>query len=183
MRAAYSAGFKKKMIEKMMSPGGPSVAELSEKAGVHQTTLSRWLREGTTVPAVSKRKTKRRGRAEPPRQAAPRRPQDWSPEDKLQALRDSEGLEDAELGAYLRRVGLHDDDLAQWREQAQQAALAALGGRKQRSADSKRIRNLQREVQRKDRALAEAAALLVLAKKARALWADEDDDTTGSNDE
>lgn len=175
------------MIGKLAAPGGPNAYELAEKVGVHQTTLSRWLREATTVRPVAKSKKLRRRRQSvidaPTAPPAARRPQDWSPEDKLRALQETEGLEGAELGAYLRRQGLHEADLAQWREQVQQAALAALGSAKQRSAASKRIRKLEREVQRKDKALAEAAALLVLAKKARALWGDEDDDTTGSNDE
>ena len=42
----------------------------------------------------------------------------------------------------------------------------------------KRIKDLEKELLRKDRALAEAAALLVLKKKAQDLWEDEDDDTT-----
>ena len=59
------------------------------------------------------------------------------------------------------------------------AALAALGGKRQRTQDQKKIRELERELNRKDKALAETAALLVLAKKARALWGDEDDEPTG----
>jgi hypothetical protein len=78
---------------------------------------------------------------------------------------------------------VHEADLAEWRTQAHDAVLAAFSGRRQRTADQKRVRKLESELRRKDKALAEAAALLVLTKKAQALWPDEDDDTTGSDDE
>lgn len=172
------------MVRKLASPGGPSANALSAEVGVSQSTLSRWLREATSLAAtVPQRKKKRRapasatGRSEPP--ARPRRPQDWSPDDKMGILREAEGLAEEDLGALLRREGLHQSQLDQWRRDA----FEALGGRKQRSAEQKRIRHLEREVKRKDKALAEAAALLVLQKKVRALWADEDDDTTPGSDE
>ena len=60
-----------------------------------------------------------------------------------------------------------------------QQALAALGGSRARTKEQQRIRELERELNRKDKALAETAALLVLAKKVHALWGDEDDDTSG----
>ena len=47
----------------------------------------------------------------------------------------------------------------------------------------RRVRELERELNRKEKALAEAAALLVLKKKAQAIWGDEDDDTDPRNDE
>jgi transposase-like protein len=112
-----------------------------------------------------------------------RRPEDWPPEDKLRAIEEARGLNGEALGAFLRRQGLHEADLAAWRRQAEQAALAALGGRRQRNAEQKRVRKLESELRRKDKALAEAAALLVLSKKLNALWGDEDGDTTGSDDE
>ena len=168
------------MIRKLSSPRGPSVHELAAKSGVHQTTLSRWLREGTTVRALMSQDDNHDSSV-PPR--ARQRPQDFSPEEKLRIVQQAAKLQDSELGAFLRREGIHEADLAEWREQAHDAALAALAGRRQRTTEQKRLRKLESELRRKDKALAEAAALLVLAKKARALWPDEDDDTTGSDDE
>jgi len=101
----------------------------------------------------------------------------------MRVLREADGLDDTELGALLRREGLHEVQLEQWRQAVDEAALSALGGRKQRSADQKKVRQLERELKRKDKALAEAAALLVLQKKFQALWADEDENTTEGSDE
>ena len=69
------------------------------------------------------------------------------------------------------------------------AVSEALGGsgprptERARSEDKRRLKKLERELARKDKALAEAAALLVLQKKVQAIWGDEDDDTDEENDE
>lgn len=161
------------MILKLTSPRGPSVHELAAKVGIHQTTLSRWLREATTVRRTMTDEQQNGGR---PARAC--RPEDLTPEDKLRILREAARLEGSELGAFLRREGVHEADLTRWREAADGGALAALGGRRQRSVEQKRVRKLESELKRKDKALAEAAALLVLSKKARALWGDHEDEST-----
>jgi transposase len=163
------------MILKLTSPRGPSIAELAAKSNVSKTTLSRWLREATTVRRTMSDEQQNSGR---PLRA--RRPEDVSPEDKLRILREAARLDGSELGAFLRREGV----LERWRSTVEEAGLAALAGRRQRSAEQKRVRKLESELRRKDKALAEAAALLVLEKKVQALWGDrEDDDTSGSNEE
>jgi transposase-like protein len=127
------------------------------------------------VPAVSKRKTTQKKRAG----TTGKRPQDWSAEAKLQVVLEAAALSDDELGEFLRRKGLHDAQLEQWREQLERAAPEVFGSRRRAkvSPEVKRIRELEKELLRKDKALAEAAALIVLKKKALAIWGDEDDDT------
>jgi len=103
------------------------------------------------------------------------RPEDLSPREKLRLVIEAARLDDAQLGDFLRREGVHEEDLSRWREEA----VSGLSGATKASAPpSKRMRDLERELKRKDKALAEAAALLVLSKKARALWGEEDDDTS-----
>jgi transposase-like protein len=183
--ATFSPEFKEAMVRKMAAPGGKSANALSAEVGIAQTTLSRWLREASNLTHVPRKKKKPKApvTAQPPESAVrPRRPQDWSPEEKMRVLREADGLDDAELGGLLRREGLHEANIEQWRQTVTEAALSALGGRKQRSAEQKKVRQLERELQRKDKALAEAAALLVLQKKVRALWGDEDESTTEESD-
>jgi transposase len=150
------------MIRKLSHPSGPGVNELAAKTEVHQTTLSRWRREATILHA--KMSPKRDDETETKPQVA-RRPQDFLPEDKLRIVQQAMQLRDADLGAFLKREGLHEADLAEWCEQVNEAALATLSGRRQRTSEQKRVRKLEREQRRKEKALAEAAALLVLAKK------------------
>jgi transposase-like protein len=137
-----------------------------------------WKRKAATVVAVSNKST-------PVSASRPRRPEDWSAQERLRVVNEASRLSEAELGEFLRREGLHEETLRGWRNAVQDAALEALqpaGSVRARGGDRKRIKQLERELARKDAALAEAAALLVLKKKAQAIWGDEDDDTSEEND-
>ena len=108
-----------------------------------------------------------------------KRPQDWTPEEKRQAVIEAATVPEAELGAFLRRQGLHEAQLREWRQQVLEGlARPAPGAKKKPTPEGRRVRQLERELARQDKALAEAAALLVLKKRAQAIWGDEDDDTT-----
>ena len=182
----YSEAFKAKMVQRMSSPDGVSAYALSEDVGVHQTTLSRWLLEAGRVESVSKRKKQpRKTKPSTGTESSGRRPDDWTPAEKLEAVMEAAGLPEDELGEFLRRKGLHEEQLEQWREQVKKAGLESLGDTGRRggraSPEAKRLRELEKELRRKDKALAEASALLVLKKKAQAIWGDEDDDTDPRN--
>ena len=166
----YSAKFKARIVAKMVGPHAVSANALSDEVGIHQPTLSRWLREAHTVPAMPKKPRRLKEGVHA------RRPQDWNPEEKLRVVVEASGLADEELGAFLRKEGLHQAQLDEWLAMAR-SSLAVRKGPKKASAESKRIRELERELRRKEKALAETAALLVLQKKVRAIWGDEDDDT------
>jgi transposase-like protein len=102
-----------------------------------------------------------------------KRPQDWTAAEKLDAVLEASRLGEAELGEFLRTRGLHREHIEQWRSAAE-GGLARPG---QVSPEARRVRELEKELRRKEKALAEAAALLVLKKKVEAIWGDEDDDT------
>jgi transposase-like protein len=162
----YSESFKASMVKKLMMPRGPTASALSIRTGICQPTLSRWLRDAKEE-VMPQSKLPVRGA---------RRPEEWGPEEKLALLTQSEGLAGEDLGELLRREGVHEADLAEWRS----AALVGLGTRPKTSAvsgDARRVRELERELLRKDKALAETAALLVLKKKVQEYWGDEDDST------
>jgi len=167
----YSEAFKANMVKKLMTPGGPTASALSIRSGICQPTLSRWLRDAKEE-GMSQRK---------PSERVPRRPDEWKPEEKLRLLAHAEGLAGDALGEFLRREGVHEADLAEWRG----ATLVALGTRVKTpavSGDARRVRELERELLRKDKALAETAALLVLKKKVHDYWGDEDDSTKKETD-
>jgi hypothetical protein len=105
----------------------------------------------------------------------------WTAREKLRVVVETGQLSDQELGAYLRREGLHGAQVQQWRETAESALGRPSRARSQQRAEVRTLRALERELRRKDKALAEAAALLVLKKKAQAIWGDEDDATAGRN--
>jgi hypothetical protein len=154
------------------------VSVLAREAGVPEGTLFRWKKE-TTLGGMS---------ADRPDDKTPsptKPPQQWSSEEKLAVVLEAAAVPEAELGAFLRRRGLHAAQLAEWRAQML-AGLAGRGSKADRKAaavEARRVRDLERELRRKDKALAEAAALLILKKKAQAIWGDADDNTDPENEE
>ena len=168
----YSDGFKARMVQRMAGPEAISASALSKEVGVQQPTLSRWLRQARTVPAMGgSDSSKGRKGAKSTRQ--------WSPEDKLRVVQEAATLSDDELGALLRREGLHMADLDEWRAAVMSALTASTKSKSRKpSPEAKKIRALEKELNRKEKALAEVAALLALKKKAEEIWGDGDDDTT-----
>ncbi len=173
----YSEVFKQRMVKKLCPPEAISACSLAKEVGVSQGSLSRWKREAATLGTMTTNDQNNE-------QTDPRRPQDWSPEEIMQVLLETAALSDKELGGYLRRKGLYEATLKQWRVSVNNALgkrqPKAKKSREQKEAE-KRIRKLEQELKRKNAALAETAALLVLKKKVQEIWGDGDDDTIGRN--
>jgi transposase len=171
------------MVQRMTGADPVTAGALSEELGVAQSTLSRWLREASFSLRSDQDPAMEFFTEVNKAQMTPKRPKDWSPEEKLQAVLEASGLPEDELGAFLRRKGIHDIHLQQWRQEMLNGLQNASPVKKAKgkSPEAKRLRELEKELNRKEKALAEAAALLVLKKKAQAIWGDEDDDTTKRN--
>lgn len=161
------------MVSKLVGPNAVSATALANETGLAQATLSRWLKEASTIKSSMPPKNDQKPTA--------KQLQEWTPEEKLAVVNEASTLSEGELGAFLRGKGLTTAVLDEWREQA----MTGLRGTKQVAATvvgSKRIRQLERELARKDKALAEAAALALLQKKVQLLFGDEDDDTDSKKD-
>lgn len=174
----YTDSFKAKMVQRLSAPNAVTAMSLSKEVGVSQSQLSRWLRMARTVAPMSKDRPSDRvvqvsGGAR-------------SASEKLRIVMAAAALGPDELGAFLRREGVHEAELEQWRAavlEAGQTALEGGGGRPAaRGAEGKRIKDLERELRRKDKALAEAAALLVLQKKFHTYLEERDRDTDEENE-
>ena len=166
----YSNGFKSRMIRRLTGQDRVSATQLAEEVGVAQPTLSRWLRDAS-------QHKEGKGNGHVPQQP-PMRPDDLPPQEKLRLVMDAAELSEEELGAFLRRHGLHEAQLQEWRAAAFGALQKPKKSKPGKSPEAKRIQDLERELNRKDRALAEVTALLALKKKLDALLGDGDDDTT-----
>jgi transposase-like protein len=156
----YTQSFKEAMVKKMGGPEAKSATELGQEVGVPQSTLSRWLRDCGSLSGEGTEGT------------MGKRAQKWPAEEKLRAVVEYERLEEESRGKYLREKGLYGVDIQRWR-----AEVLAVLGKKPRKGDAQgqRIRALEAELRRKESALAETAALLVLKKKAQAIWGDRED--------
>ena len=161
-------------MQRMLGPSGMSASALSAEVDVGQPTLSRWLREARNVEGSGGGKMRERGKS-----GEARRAQDRTAEEKLRAIAEAAAVEEQELGAWLRGEGLHAADLERWRAEALEGLKGPRARRsKGQTAEAKRIRELEKELRRKEKALAEAAALLVLKKKMEAFWEDDEGGST-----
>lgn len=160
------------MVSKLVGPRAMSATALSKETGLAQATLSRWLKEASTL---------RRPMPPDDKKLVAKQLQEWTPEEKFTVVLEAASLSEGELGLFLRSKGLTEAVLDEWREQA----MTGLRGTKQVAANvvgSKRVKELERELARKDKALAEAAALALLQKKVQAFYGEEDDDTESKKD-
>ena len=165
----YSQGFKARMVQRMTGFEKVSATALADEIGVAQQTLSRWKREARTVSAMGSTRKQSKNGGKSPRQ--------WSVKEKLQVVLEAAALSDEELGEFLRRKGLHTVQIEEWHRLATEALTSRKKPTRKKSPEVRRIKELEKELLRKDRALAEVAALLALKKKAQEIWGDEDDDT------
>lgn len=100
-------------------------------------------------------------------------PDDWSSQDKFAVILETAHLNVQELSEYCRSKGLFPEQIERWK----QAFIQGLEHTKpdvETKESRKKIQKLEQEIRRKDKALAETAALLVLSKKLQALWAEEE---------
>ena len=152
----YSKGFKARMIQRLTVPNPVSANALAGEVGVCQATLSRWLRDHT-ISGMSKDQ--------------PSSSRRWTASEKLRIVLESFRLDESELGKMLRREGVHDAQLKEWQDAVTAGAKAQLEPKKRKSGaktqEQKKIESLEREVNRKDKALAELTALITLKKKSR----------------
>ena len=150
--------FKRAAVEKFHSRGSRTVEEVARVLGVSSWSLYQWTKRYGNDDVMKKN----------------RRPGDRSVQEKLKAVIEFEGLEGERQGEDLRRGGLHSDHIAGWKK-SMEAGLEGGGGlsaasRSEWAQDKKKFKELEKELYRKDRALAETTALLVLKKQADLIW-------------
>ena len=150
--ARYGEAFRNRVVARLLPPESAAVGAVSREVGVSVQTLERWREDAQTRPA--------RGRA-------------WSASARLEAVITAAALDEAGKSAWCREHGVFPAELEQWRASATTALADPEDVRaspQATRADKKRIKDLERELRRKDKALAETAALLVLSKKAAAIF-------------
>ena len=164
----YSDELKASLIARMLPPQNASVPALAKETGIPKDTLYCW-----------RLKARGRGGAVP---GQGRQGEAFSSEEKFAIVLETASLNELELGEYCRRKGLYPEQIANWKKAFVQGSnpVASRAEREQLQQQARTIKQLQSELHRKDRALAEAAALLVLEKKVQALWGDSEDEKSTS---
>lgn len=158
--ARYSEEFKYSIIRRMMPPLNETVTSIARETGLSEATLHQW-----------KKKARAKGIAVPSGEPEAER---WSTIDKFSIVVETATLSEIELAEYCRSKGLYVEQVQAWRDACMQAngGVAQQASQMQKNIRQKdrEIKQLSQELRRKESALAETAALLVLRKKAHAIW-------------
>lgn len=159
----YSTGMKQAILKRVIPPANESVAAVSRETGVAPQTIYYWKKkasEGTLDTEGSEVKPSQRGAGE-----------------KLSLLLESRGVSSDQFGEWLRSHGLHSEHLPLW-EQELRDTVSDKDKEKREEMHKLKEENkkLKKELDRKDKALSETAALLALKKKAESIWGDNEED-------
>lgn len=149
-----------------MPPKNESVLSISKETGLPEATLHKW-----------KKQARAKGIAVPSGESEAER---WSTQDKFLIVVETASLSEIEMAEYCRSKGLFVEQVEAWRDACMQAnggvAKEATQLQKNLKQKEKEIKKLNQELRRKEAALAETAALLVLRKKANAIWGDSEEE-------
>ncbi len=162
----YTQERKAEIIKRMMPPNNESVAQISKEEGISEVTLYKWRKEarvaGSATPGNGQTSDK------------------WSSQDKFLIVMETFAMNELELAEYCRKKGLYREQIEAWKSVCLQANGQAFDQAKQLNVqlkeEQKRAKALEKDLQKKEKALAEAAALLLLRKKAQAIWGDDEDE-------
>ena len=150
--ARYGNEFRERAVARLLPPESAEISRVSQEIGVSVATLERWRSDALSRPA--------RERA-------------WTAAARLEAVIATAAMDEAQRSAWCREKGVFPSDLQQWRENAM-AALAqpeeARATPQETKQDRRRIKELEKDLRRKEKALAETTALLVLSKKLEAIF-------------
>ena len=162
--AKQSQAFKEQVVQKLLTPNAQSVVEVSRETGIAQSTLYRWKSDyqGRTGKASARTDANN--------------PERWNGQEKLSVVIATAGLNEHERSAYCREKGLYVEQITRWKAQAAEGCNgpgpSSASQRQELRQLKQQAREAEKEIRRKEKALAETAALLVLKKKAQALWGD-----------
>jgi len=161
LRQIYSSEFKEAIVSKLVNRGDQTIEEICKREGVGKSTAVNWLRARVNIANMAKQKITKK----------------WTPEEKLKAIIETSLMSEEELGVFLRREGLHSHQLQEWREEVLKGLQSApRKSQSKKDERDERIKSLEHELRRKDKALAEASALLILQKKIDLIWGSKSED-------
>lgn len=175
MRARFNQSFKIQAVEKALSRSSTTtLKEVADSLGIGQSTLDKWIVKSRNheFEPVADTETSSLNLM-----TTEKSPQDWSLEEKLELIIACGLLDDDAVSALCRERGVYPHHIKQWKQDF--VGGAKVTTRAQTRSEAKILKSenkaLKKELNRKDRALAETAALLVLQKKVNAIWGSDED--------
>ena len=166
-KRTYTKEFKESVLKRIESPSNETATSLAEELNIPRTTIYQWVQtnnkknKNNTINLKSK--------------------SNWTSQDKFHIVLETASLSENELSEYCRRKGIYVEEIKVWKDQCLNANTASpkedsVELKNNLKEEQKKNKELQRELTRKEKALAETAALLVLRKKAQAIWGEEEEE-------
>lgn len=163
LKKVYPKELKESVFKRLAPPNAEKVPALAKELNIPKNTLYTWrakvLKESSTT---SKKASK------------------WDSKDKFQVVLETASLSELETSKYCREKGIHLEELNNWVKQCQNANNTRFEDPQELKENLKneqqKIKKLHKELRYKEKALAETAALLVLRKKANAIWGEPKED-------
>jgi transposase len=159
----YSHAVRHGVLKKVLPPESRSLAQVSQETGVNEQTIRNWLKQGKSGILPNEKKDSS--------------PRSLTPKEKYQLVIEAAGIDDEQLGEFLRERGLHSEHLTLWDQELRDMIDTKKDKQvNENKALKKQVKELEKELLRKEKALAEAAALLVFKKKLNTLSTDNEED-------
>jgi len=162
----YTDEFKTSILKRLEKPTTETVSSIASEIGVSKSTIYQWVSTNNKNIKSSNINLKSKGK--------------WSSEDKFHIVIETISMTEMELSEYCRKKGLYVAEIKLWKEQCLNANIKTMEDpielKENLKEEQKKNKLLEKDLLRKEKALAETAALLVLRKKANAIWGDPEDD-------
>jgi len=171
MSQKYTEGFKIQAVEKALNRSSEiTLPEMANTLGISRSSLQRWITQSKNnqLETISDNAPS----LIPTMKEKEKRPQDWSLEERLELIIKSESLSEEDSNKLCRSQGVFSHHIKELKQQFITGMAPSLESKKQVTIKSLRneIKALTKDLNRKNKALAETAALLVLKKKVNAIW-------------
>ena len=169
MQTNYSKEFKIEAVKKvLLRKSGTSVASVARSIGITKSTLYLWIKVVTNTDL--KDSPTSGGEIQ-------KSPYNWTSAEKMKAIIEASKFSNEDLSGYCRKQGIFPHHLEAWKAEfiAYQDKSGISNANEVRGLKNE-IKALSAELRRKEKALAETAALLVLKKKAHILWGSNEED-------
>lgn len=158
-KKVYSKKLKESVFKRLAPPNAEKVSDLAKELNIPKNTLYTWRAKVLKESSSTSKKSSK-----------------WTSKDKFQAVLETASLSELETSKYCREKGIHLEELKTWVKQCQNANKNKLEDpielKDNLKSEQQKNKELQKELRTKEKALAETAALLVLRKKANAIWGD-----------
>lgn len=166
VKQQYTDEFKASVLKRLEKPTTETVSSLASELNISKSTIYQWVRTNNKIAKSKNINLKSKNK--------------WNSEDKFHIVIETISMTEHELAEYCRKKGLYIAEIKLWKEQCLSANTdvnedpAEL--KETLKEEQKKNKLLEKDLLRKEKALAETAALLVLRKKVNAIWGDPEDD-------